>query len=154
MWYNDYIEPALEHQTKQPIDLFINELDLKRVKRLKVADVTLEIGSFFASEPVQSEEDDRPFFPFVVIAMNKQTGMITFIELLQHDNLEENLQKLLIKLIHQLLSIPKQIEVESGQLHQALIPLIAQLPIRMNHVEALIHLEDAKEMVLSSMEHS
>ncbi|MFA9457378.1 plasmid pRiA4b ORF-3 family protein [Halalkalibacter sp. AB-rgal2] len=154
MWYNAYIEPSLENPIKQPAHLFINELDLMRVKKLKVADVTLEIGSFFASEPVQSEEDDRPFFPFVVIAMNKQNGMITFIELLQHDNLEENLQKLLLKLIHQLLSIPKQIEIESEPLHRALTPLIAHLPIKMNHVEALVHLEDAKEMVLSSMEHS
>lgn len=100
-----------EVSKSDPATLYVSELELKRVKRLPKSDTTLQFGTFMLRQPIQENQNDRPFFPLVADAIDEQQGLICHQELLRVNEQQQVIQEILLETFAQLQSLPATIRV-------------------------------------------
>ncbi len=81
-------------------DVEVSELYMRtHLSRLtKRADKTWVMDIFHVMMPVQENEDERPYFPMMILAIDTETGMILAQEMLTIENMRTDLQKALINI--------------------------------------------------------
>lgn len=81
-------------------DVEVSELYIRtHLSRIpKRADKTWIMDIFHVMMPVQENDEDRPYFPIMILAIEPETGMIVAQEMLPLENVRTDLQKALINM--------------------------------------------------------
>lgn len=117
----------LEEKT---FNLMMNEEALERLRTLMPGKLTLEIDVYMMDTPVQEKAKERPFFPFMLMLADNESGMILGIEMLTPlPSLEEMWSEVPAIVVEKLADDlpPREIQVKNDMLYRVLQPVAQEL---------------------------
>ncbi|WML26246.1 plasmid pRiA4b ORF-3 family protein [Neobacillus sp. OS1-33] len=125
--------------------LFINELELQELKNsLKYYNIPLEFDSEYMLAPIQDHRNERPYYPTLVLSVERKNGLIVYNEILKNGDTAEANQNAFLELIKQLNRIPKEVWVKE-EMAQYIKPIAKKLQIKLLTVQTLPLLDHARK---------
>lgn len=130
------------------IDFAMNTWMLEGLKRQKPGDRTLEIDLFIYLSPVKEKGDERPYFPYMLMVVDAESGMILGSDLLPPlPSLQAMWAKVPMTLVEHWAGarmVPARVQVKSRLLNSLLQPLSEELGFALEEAEALPSLDLAR----------
>lgn len=121
------------------------------LNKLPVGKTGIEVDLFMFPSAIK-EKEARPFFPYVLLMIDTQSGMILGNEMLKPEPSLEAMWGLIpMKVAHQLArigTVPKEVTVRSELLSQLLLPLAESLSLKLRRSDILPGIDMAKEFLL------
>ncbi|MBV9848153.1 MAG: hypothetical protein JO250_00555 [Armatimonadetes bacterium] len=105
----------------------------------------LETDFFYSPAPVQENADAPPFFPFLILAADPETGMILGNEMAHPAEIASALPDALLTIFENLEMLPAAVAVQREGARDYLTPTMAALGIELVLVERLRAVEEARE---------
>ncbi|MGC9333966.1 MAG: DUF7309 domain-containing protein [Anaerolineae bacterium] len=135
----------------EPIPIIIDVQAFERVRQLPRGEHALEMDLFLFPAPIR-EKGARPYFPYLLLVVENQSGLILGNELLTPEpGLAEMWGSVPMKVVHQLARmkvLPQAIKVRSFRLLALLKLLEEELDIEVKATSILPNLDQAKESLL------
>ena len=138
-----YIEPVY----RQDLNLQMNFHALEALQAMMPGDATVEVDFAMFSEPVQENRKERPYFPFMLMLAEHESGFILASDLLTPlPSLESMWEQVPMKVVESLANVlaPKEIQVQDEFLQVLLQPLGQMLGINIKKVKRLTAANRAK----------
>jgi len=146
-WADEWLKPEPSHKqtlTNEPLD----EVAMQRIKKNSTGKHgTVELDYFFSPSPVK-EGRERPFFPYVFLWADSESGYIFKVHVAIPS---EYRKELCIEMLNFLQSnvdtnkvIPEKILVKKQEAYQLLEPIVSRLGIKIKIVHDLEAVEEAK----------
>jgi len=136
----------------QPIPLAMDVKALERLKKAPRSRNALEIDFFMFPAPFQEEKSTRPIFPYTLMTVDAQSGLILGTELLHVDpSLESMWGQIPASVVIQLAragTVPGKVTVRSELLFELLEPVAGELGFKLSRSNRLPSLDLAKEALL------
>ena len=101
--------------------------------------------------PIKGEEDDRPWFPQIVLCVDDRGGEIMHFDMVRRGELVQGLGNALLDLAEQMQELPKTVQVCQEPARDLLEPLTAGLGIKLKLVQSLPPIEEAQMGLLNSL---
>jgi hypothetical protein len=134
-----------------PIRIALDLDLLEKMKQLPQSSLVLEVDLFAMPTPM-GEQDQRPYFPCMLLIVDSKSGLVLGSELLTpEEGLETMWGVIPLMLLYQLAQaeiVPRQINVRSLLLSQLLQPLADQLGFEIKGKQTLRSLNRAKDFFL------
>jgi hypothetical protein len=134
-----------------PIEVEMEASKIEALGRLPRKAVRLEVDFFMFPAPVQ-EEEDRPYFPHMLLVVDAGSGMVLGSDLdVPHPSLEAMWGRVPENLADQLFGLelaPEKISVDSELLFDLLEPLASEVAFDLELSPSLPGLEQARENLL------
>ncbi|WP_077618356.1 plasmid pRiA4b ORF-3 family protein [Bacillus sinesaloumensis] len=125
--------------------LLVNELELQELKNsLKFYNVPLEFDSEYMLAPIQENQNERPYFPTLVLCAERKNGTIVYNEMLKNGGTAEASQNAFLGLIKQLNRIPREIWVKE-EMAPYIKPIARKLQIKLLIVQTLPILDHVRK---------
>lgn len=125
------------------------------LKKLVSGDISLEIDLFMMNEPLQDKKDARPYFPYVLLMIDEDTGDIVNFRLLQplpsFESMWGSVPAEITNMLAQLKILPLEIFVSSERLYQLLSPVTKNLHISLELVEKLPDIDNVRNKLMDFM---
>lgn len=125
---------------------------LEKLQQVQQSKTVLEVDFFIMPTQIQ-EKGNRPYFPYVLLVLDAQHGMILGQEMLQpQPSLQAMWGTIPLHLVQQLARIgvrPKEIKVRSPLLYQLLQPLTDELQFKLKQAPYLPAVDQVKELLFS-----
>lgn len=148
-----YVEPPQSSAISIPMDFRA----LEALKKLPPSKFTLEIDFFMANIPI-NEKGKRPYYPYILLTVDAQGGMILGHDMVQPGPSLVDMRGLIpVHFVHQLVRIamvPEEIKVRSELLLHLLQPLSEDLDFKLTHSRTLRSLDSAKTSMLQYFDSS
>ncbi|MEA3424179.1 MAG: phage integrase N-terminal SAM-like domain-containing protein [Bacillota bacterium] len=146
-----YEELFISESNEISVPVYINELELKRVEKSckRTLDIW-ELDSFYHIEPVQNNEDEIPFFPAMILAVNIDNGMILGQNLTHPDTQGEDFQRYVLKMISELKVLPKKVNMRNEELIKTVLPIFDSMKIEIVPKNKLEIIPDIKRDLFKS----
>jgi len=147
--WEDRIMPMPPPEPKS-ISIAMDVQMLEALKRMPKTGHEIEIDFFMFPSPIH-EKGVRPFFPYMLLMVAAQSGMIIGQEVLRPDPSLEAMWGLVpanvVSQLAQLKIVPKKIRVRSELLFQLLQPLAEELGLKLKQSRRLKNLDSVKEFL-------
>ncbi|MBN1200787.1 MAG: hypothetical protein JXJ20_02920 [Anaerolineae bacterium] len=121
---------------------------LERLKRLPKRG-RMEIDLFMLLSVIQEKRDERPIFPYVLMAVDGTTGAVVGYDMLHADpalqTVWESVPLSMARVFGQMGYLPRRVSVSSDLMLQLLRPLADELDFRVRQVASLPKLDPARE---------
>ena len=137
----------IEFREEKIIDLLMNEEDLEHLRTLMPGRLTLEIELYMMDEPVQEKTKERPFFPFMLMLADHESGMILGIDMLTPlPSLEEMWSEVPAIVVEKLANdlAPREIHVKDNMLFLLLQPVAQEVGFNIKKQPRLKQIDRAK----------
>ena len=122
-----------------------DELYLKRMKKqYRRVDVPIEVDFFYLNEPVQKYEGQRPFFPIMILAVERENELIVYQDLISPDEMDA-IPDCMMTLFQNLEALPTEIWIQRDELRSQLEPLASILDIKLKHLPKLKLMSEIKK---------
>ncbi|MCX8111024.1 MAG: hypothetical protein N3D15_07225 [Syntrophorhabdaceae bacterium] len=145
-WSERWIMP--EKTQMEKIEAPINEISLKKIKnKAKKQPHTWEVDFFYV--PIIIKEGDRPYFPYLALYVEKESGQIINFVMVKHDNFVQEFSDNLFKLFDKINIIPQAIEVHQDAVYDFLNPITDRLDIDLKKTKSLKSLNMAKKGLIN-----
>lgn len=122
--------------------------DLTSLRRLPHRAMTLEVDLFLMPTPIQEGKDARPYFPYNLMIVEAQSGMILGADLLAPqptlDAVWSEAPMAFAKALQRLKSLPVEVTVRQERVYHLLEPVTTELGIRLTQRPWLPALDQAK----------
>lgn len=142
-WRDGWLKlPSFEKQEFEipPID----EIRLQRIKKMVFHKPFIWEGDL-AYAPVPIHEGGRPYFPFLSLWVDHDSGYILKGELLEHLEYRANFQDQFIRLIESVRFLPQEVRVNKEEVFKLLEPITTKLEIKLTLTSKLPALEEAQK---------
>ncbi|MCK5762808.1 MAG: hypothetical protein KAH05_01690, partial [Clostridiales bacterium] len=141
-----YEELFMSESNEISVPVYVNELELKRVEKAckRTLDIW-ELDSFYHIKPVQDNEDETPFFPAMILAVNAKNKMIIGQHITHPDDQDEDFQRYILKMISELKVIPKEVYMKSDRLIRTVLPVLDSMKIEIIPKNKLEIIPDIKQ---------
>ncbi|SES27389.1 pRiA4b ORF-3-like protein [Gracilibacillus ureilyticus] len=148
------VEKQYKEATKsKEIQLEVSELEVARIKKqLPRKKQNLEVAVIPFPEPVQEHQKARPFFPFLYLVVDAQSGLVLYQDMIRMDESIATKQDILMSTIEKLSAIPHIIYMDDPILAEELAPVAEKLRIQIEFVDKLKNLETVVEELLEIMD--
>jgi len=143
-------EDSVKHITyleEKTFNLMMNEEALEHLRTLMPGKLSLEIDLYMMDAPVQEKAKDRPFFPFVLMLADHESGMILGIEMLNPlPSLEDMWSEVPAIVVEKLADDlpPREIQVKNDMLYLVLQPVAQELGFSLKKRSSLKSIGRAK----------
>jgi hypothetical protein len=122
---------------------------LEELQRLPQGDHRLEMGFFMVPAPIQEKKADRPYFPYMLLTVDGESGMVLGTDMLvpETSSIEDMWGELVPMAALQLVGLgsrPAEVAVDSPELHGLLQPLAEATGFELNGYESLPTLQFLK----------
>lgn len=138
-----------------PVGVLTADVDPKRLQQLKfilpVTEGALEMDFFLSPGAVKGEEDDCPYFPFVVLAADPGSGMILGMEMSKPGEVAEDMTELFLNLAEGAQMLPAKIAVVQPEAQVILQPVAERLGVEVVLVRRLKAIEAARRELAEFM---
>lgn len=144
------VKPAPRPEPRPEVHL--NEIGLERLKKKagRTHDAW-EIGCNFSPIPVQDKAGDRPYFPQLMMIMDKTTGMILSAAIEQKEGHEQILLDQLLNTMLDQSVVPQRFIVADEKIAALVKPVAAALKITLDRVETLPLFREARRLMREHM---
>jgi hypothetical protein len=136
----------------ETIQLLMDPKLLASLKLIKPKNLKLEIDLCLFPAPMR-DRGDRPYFPYILLIVDVQSGMVLCHEMFQPlPSLEEMWGKVPLTVAQTLASasfVPKEIAVSSGVVFQLLQPFAKSLNIKLKTAPFLLTLSQVQEFMFA-----
>jgi hypothetical protein len=144
-WQDTVVKPTLS--VDYEIELTVDVALMERVAALPLVTNILEVDLSIMPAPV-AEKDERPFFPYMLMVVESESGMVLGMEILSpRPSLQAMWQEVPNKFLQVLMKLgvlPQVIRVDS-ELLASLLQGLEQLDLQIELVDELPGVEEAKE---------
>ena len=144
VWKDTLQRPAplrpLQAEASPPMD----EARLQHLRELPSTRGVLQMDSFYSNATIKGEEDERPWYPQIVLAADAESGFILGTELVRADEVPATLVKQFMGILARVGQRPERIEVHREELRVLLKSAAARLGIRVIRVQRLPALDAAR----------
>lgn len=137
-------------------EFFLNREMLNAVRQLSVSQMVLEVDFFLTPMQIQEKKEERPYFGYLLLLVDHNSGMILGVETLSAD---PSFADMLARFPQAFLTIlakskmrPRQILVQSERTYTYLLPVCQQLGIKIEPTPYLFLLEEAQSAMLTFLE--
>lgn len=128
---------------------YASEIELARLRRsYPMQEGIIESDVSYFPEPVQDEEADRPYFPYLYLCLDAVTGMVVDHQLLHHERAAEHIQQRFVQMIQKMGYIPASIHIDNEVTYYILSPLAKELGMTLMRAE-LHGIHQVKQGMLS-----
>ena len=147
---NDKVQWIEEWQKPEPLtqSFTVEQLDEVAIQRIKKISTgkqgTVEIDYFYSPSPVR-EGDERPFFPYVFLWADGESGFILKIHVATPDSYKKELCSEMISFLQSNKIIPNMILVKKQEALNLIEPIASRLGIQITQVDTLEAVEGAKK---------
>ncbi len=149
VWRDEWLKPA-PLEKKEPMVPRVDEIRLLRIqKSASRSQAILETDFFFI--PFAIAEGERPYFPYLQLCVEHQSGMILKFHVSKHEGYRADFQNQILTLMEEVNIYPKEIRVKKEEALRLLEPVASKLGIKLTLSEHLPALEEAKEEMLNMM---
>lgn len=133
-----YVKPDTEVVVPGFFDVPIDELKIRRLKRDMVrSKSTWEVSAKWVEEPMRQDQRSRPFYPVMLVCVDRSTGIVLSARLTSFRGLADELVNSTLACIEQHAMIPKEIEVDSADSMVILDKLSRLLGVQLRQVDRL-----------------
>jgi hypothetical protein len=133
------------------IEVNTNMMAVERLKAIPKTHETLETSIFMVPTPIQ-EKDERPYFPYILLLVDGNQGLIMGHQLLSPqpvpDAMYGRAPAQLLQMMAEKSILPSQLLVDSYLFYDLLLMLTDELDIQVEYVEKLPNLVDVKNHFL------
>lgn len=150
-------EDTVRHITfreEKTLDLLMDEDALKHLRAMIPGKMTLEIDLYMMEEPVQEKRGERPFFPFMLMLADHDSGMILGVDLLVPlPSMEAMWSEVPAVVVEKLAEgfPPKEILVKDEMLYILLQPVAEEVGFRLNKQSRLKMISRARRELQNFM---
>lgn len=136
------------------LDLMMNEEALEHLRKMMPGKLTLEIDLYMMEEPVQEKRGERPFFPFMLMLADHDSGMILGFDMLTPLPSMEAMWSEIPAIVVEKLAEgfpPKEVLVKDEMLHLLLQPVAEEAGFRLKKEPRLKMIEYARQELQNLM---
>jgi hypothetical protein len=136
------------------IDLLMNEEALEHLRTLMPGKLMLEIDLYMMEEPVQEKAKERPYFPFMLMLVDHDSGMILNVDLLTPlPSMEAMWSEIPATVVEKLAEglPPKEIQVKDDMLYLLLQPVAQELGFSLKKESRLKMIDRARREMRNLM---
>lgn len=129
------------------LDLMMDEESLEALRKMMPGNLSLEIDLHMMSEPVQEKTNERPFFPFMLMLADHDSGMILGVELLTPvPSMEAMWSEVPAKVVQKLAQghPPKEVRVKDEMLYILLQPVAQEVGFNLKKESRLKRIDHAR----------
>jgi hypothetical protein len=153
VWEDQLLDVPPPEPSPIPIELDVQVLE--DLEQLPPSENNLEIDFFMFPAPIQEEKKTRPIFPYMLLTVDAQSGMILGNAILTPDpSMEAMWGSIPANVAHQLARagiMPEDVMVGSELLFQLLQPLAESLGFKLEQSQTLPNLHPVKELLLQTV---
>jgi hypothetical protein len=146
-WRDRYLPIPPPEPTTEAV--LLDPFTLSRFQKLAPSSHILEVDLFHFWSPVKEEEDDRPYYPYVLALVDADSGMIVSFDMLPPlpslEEMRRTVPQHLLEQFEQIGGLPQEVRVRSPQLYKILGPAAEGLSISLKLHPSLPFLEQVKE---------
>ena len=146
-WRDRYLPIPSPEPTTEAVAL--DPFTLSRFQKLASSPLLLEVDLFHFWSPVKEEEDDRPYYPYVLALVDADSGMIVSFDMLPPlpslEEMRRTVPQHLLEQFERIGGLPREIRVHSPHLFTILGPTTEALSISLELHPSLPFLEQVKE---------
>lgn len=129
----------------------IDELLLQRMKKqLKRVDVPIEVDYFYFNEALQDFPEQRPYFPIMLLAIEREHRLIVYQEVIHPAELQ-SIPECIVAMFHKLKALPTEIWIQRNALNTMIKPLTDKLNIKLRQFPELTYMSEVKKELFSFM---
>ena len=143
-------EDSVKHVTfreEKTLDLLMDEETLERLRKMMPGKLMLEIDLHMMDKPVQEKPEERPYFPFMLMLADSDSGMILGVDLLAPlPSLEAMWSEVPAAVVEKLAEgfPPREIQVKDDMLYILLQPVAQELSIKLRKQSRLKMIDRAR----------
>ena len=145
--WEDKIMPVAPPEP-QPISITVSPGVIKQVKQARPVANVIEVDCFMMPSPVQDGKDSRPYFPYMLMIVEGESGYILHTDLLSPvldiTGMWGAVPGRLLNTLKQLNVLPQVIHVRTPFMVQILAPLADKLGIQVKQAKKLRALDQAR----------
>lgn len=151
-WEHRMITPELKKTNKESAGILVSEIEVKRLKkRLKHFNGIVEFDAHYFPEPVRENEEERPYYPRMVLAAEPKEGMMLFNNMLRPEQYEHRLQTTFLEMLETIDGVPAEIWIETEESFQILNQLLEAFSVRIVKVDQLPAITHFRKEMAESM---
>lgn len=143
------------HESMEPpkqIEFLSDKIAFEKIRSIPNREVSLEMDIFMSPHAVH-ERDEKPYYPYILLLLDRKTGMIVSFELLPPlPNLScmwQKMPSIIASILIKISIIPEQIYVASEIMYRSLIYLKEYLNLSVNYVEELTVAPEARKSFMN-----
>lgn len=139
----------IDSEKQVAVELPEDEMYWKRMKKqYRRVNVPIEFDFFYLNEPVQEYEGQRPFFPIMILAVERENELIVYQDFISKDLLD-TMPVCMMAMFENLEALPTEIWVQRDELYTQLEPLASLLEIKIKRVNKLSLMSEVKKELFS-----
>jgi Domain of unknown function (DUF6930) len=151
-WSDQWL-PPVPLAREQPAAPQIDELRVQRIKRsITARQGTWEADFFLSPSPIQEHKDERPYYAYMFLWVDRRTGMVLPPQLVAPDRCAAEFQNHFLTLIEQGRFIPQEVCVLKQEAVELLEPIAQRLGIKLRRSRRLGALEEARNSFMGFMD--
>ncbi|HOB90858.1 MAG: hypothetical protein WBH35_02435 [Bacillota bacterium] len=133
-----YWVPDMEPPIPDSFNALLDDIKIKRYGRKHIKSKSLwEISAKWVQEPIQERPDVRPFYPIILVWIDRTTGLVLNAKLTSPRKFAQDLVDATLECIGQYGIIPKEIELDSSDSMIILREVAYRLGIQLTLVDEL-----------------
>ncbi len=142
-WVDEWLIPSPVEEPELVV-VPVDEPRLEKIKKMVTKrQKTWEIDFFHSPEGVR-EKDERPYFPYIILWIDHDSGFILNIHLAKQTEYASDSVEQFLNLLEKIKFVPERILVKKEELFNLLGPITSHLGINVKKVKELPALEDAQ----------
>lgn len=133
-----YMPPDVEPQIPDQFDVPLDDLKLMRLKRDLIRTKSeWEVSAKWIREPIQVRSDSRPFYPIMLVWIDRTVGVVLSAKLTNPSKFPQELVNSTLECMDQYGVIPKGVEVDSSDAKLILDKLAQRMGVQLRLVDKL-----------------
>ena len=136
-------------------EVAVNMQAMGTLKKTIQSDVTLEIDLIMVREPLQDKKNTRPYYPYVLLVIDMDSGNILNFRLLlplpSYESMWGTVPAEITSILAEIKLLPAKIMVSSDLLYELLLPVAQNLRFSLDLVDILPDIDDARDMLTDFM---
>jgi hypothetical protein len=143
-WMDKWMKPEPIEKSGKALPP-VNEILLQKLKKnVKRIGGVWEADFFFSPTPIKESKDERPYYPYAIIYVDRQSGLILHVNMTKPDEHITAFPSDFMSLVENMGVKPREILVRKEEAFELLELITSRLNIKLNLVKRLDALEQAQ----------
>lgn len=127
----------------------INEIHIRRIKKARYRQYgILELDFFFTPAPVQENRGQRPYYPYALVLVDHDSGLVLDMALTPQEEWQTTLQTKLLAHIDTSKTVPARMLVKREEIAVFLQPILSMLNVKLSIINPLKNIDNFKKALL------